>query len=84
MTNNAPVYSPRDVVYIKESAALGFLEAVVINTVVRTNDQWLYTIRVGTASPVAPPIYGDRRSLVHGATVYFTEDELITHCDALE
>lgn len=84
MINNAPIYLEGDTVYLKESAALGFLEAVVINGMTRNNGKWIYTIRTGVSSPSSPTVYGDRRSLVHGKTLYFSEDELISLCEALD
>lgn len=84
MTIEAPTYGEGDTVYLRESAALGFLEAVIINGITRNNGKWIYTIRTGVSSPIAPTVYGDRRSLVHAKTLYFSEDELITICDALD
>lgn len=77
-----PKYTERDVVYLKESAALGFLEAVTISGVMKNNGKWLYTINV-SAAPMTT-LYGDKRSLVHGNTLYFSEDEFVLMCDALD
>lgn len=79
---NAPTYSPGEVVYLKESAALGFLEAVRISGVMYTQNGWLYTIQAKSGLPVSPSHFGDRRIAVHGATLYFSEDEFLTVCDA--
>lgn len=83
MTIDAPTYAEGDTAYLKESAALGFLEAVTISGIVRQRGKWAYTIRVGHSNPTAPRYYGDRTSLVNAQTIYFTEDELISLCDAL-
>lgn len=79
----APIYDVGDVVYLKESAALGFIEAVSITGVHRYSNAWVYTIGSRVANPQHAAVYGDRISHVHGQTLYFSEDELVSHCDAL-
>ena len=82
--SNTPKYSVGDIVYLRESAALSRLEAVRINGIVLgPNNNWLYSIAVGIRQPSAPPVYGDRISLVTNKILYFSEDELVTVCDAL-
>lgn len=83
MTIDAPAYEEGDSVYLKESAALGFLEAVTISGIVRQRGKWVYAILTGRSNPIAPRYYGDRASLVNAQILYFTEDELIPVCDAL-
>lgn len=78
-----PTYDINDVVYLRESAALGFLEAVRITGVHKYKDGWVYTIGSRVADPRHPATFGDRISHVHAQTLYFSEDELVTHCDAL-
>jgi len=80
---NAPKYDIGAVVYLKESAAMGFLEAVVISGITHNGSKWMYTIRAGRAQPTGVAYYGDRITAVHAKTLYFTEDEFVTHCDAL-
>lgn len=84
MAIEAPTYQEGDQVYLRESAALGFLEAVTISGIRRINGKWAYAIRAGMARPYAATTYGDRTSLVNGATLFFTESELISVCDALD
>lgn len=79
----APAYAIGDIKYIKESAALGFLEAVKISGVRLENNVWLYNISAGVKQPLAPSLYGDRTSIINGNILYFTEDELIDECQAL-
>jgi len=81
---DAPLYDIGAVVYLKESAAIGHLEAVIISGATYSNSKWMYTIRAGRAQPTAVPYYGDRISAVNAKTLYFTEDELIVLCDALD
>lgn len=83
MTMTGPTYSIGDVKYVKESAALGFLEAVKISGVIYQNNVWLYSIAAGVSQPQAPSLYGDRTSIINGNILYFTEDELISQCEAL-
>lgn len=83
MTIETPLYGPGDQAYLKESAAIGHLEPVVISGVTRGQGEWLYSIRAGTAQPSSAAHYGDRRSFVNAQTIFFTESELITLCDAL-
>ena len=74
----------RSIVYLKESAALGFIEAVRISSVTKRNEGWIYTIEARSAQPIAPTLYGDRIAFTNRATLYFSEDELIGLCDALD
>lgn len=81
---STPLYDINDTVYLKESAALGFLEAVRISGIVKQAAGWLYTIEARSAQPTAPTLYGDRIAFTNRATLYFSEDELITLCNALD
>lgn len=83
MPPTLPKYDVADVVYLRESAAIGSLEAVKISGIHKSANGWLYTVTAGTVGAVAPPVYGDRISGISGATLYYSEDELITLCDAL-
>lgn len=75
---SAPLYDVGDVVYLKESAALGLVEAVRIGTVTKNNSGWAYGIVTSSAQ-----MSGDRRSVVHGGVIYYGEDEFVTLCEAL-
>jgi len=79
-----PTYAPGDVVYLRESAAIGHLEAVAISGLSYYNGTWLYTIRAGRLMPTSIPQYGDRVSMVNGQSLQFSEAELISNCEALE
>ena len=78
-----PLYKNNDVVYLKESAALGFLEAVRISGVARINSTWLYTVYAGRMGAIAPSHFGDRISLTEANILNFTEDEFVNECEAL-
>ena len=81
---DAPAYEPGDTVYLKESAAIGFLEAVVISGVSWGNDQWLYSVRTGISQPWGASHYGDKILLVNGAKLLFSEEEFVPLCTALD
>jgi len=78
-----PKYEPNDVVYLRESAAIGHLEAVTISGLSYYNGAWIYTIRAGRLLPTPVAQYGDRISMVNGQTIQFSESELIPICEAL-
>jgi hypothetical protein len=84
MATTSPKYAIGDVVYLRESAALGFLEAVKVNGIHlgRDSDGWLYTVNA-SLSPPSAGAYMDRRSHVSTQILYYGEDEFVTHCDAL-
>lgn len=77
----ANLYSPGDVVYFKESAAMGKIEAVRISGVSLNNNGWLYTLS-NTISAGSPGSYFERRSPVGTQVLMFSEDELISLCAA--
>lgn len=78
-----PLYNINDIVYLRESAALGFLEAVRVSGITRTQSTWLYTVYAGRMGAVAPTHFGDRTSLTEANFINFTEDEFISECEAL-
>jgi hypothetical protein len=79
-----PTHKIGDVVYLKESAALGFLETVLIKRISSTVDgTWNYGIDVAVR-PSQGGTYGD---MIGGTTmrqVVYSEAELITKCEALQ
>lgn len=75
-------YNPGDVVYLRESAAIGTLEAVKISGAHLGQNGWMYSIN----SSLGPPSMGgamERRSQISTQTLYYTEDEFLLLCDAL-
>ena len=83
MPYDAPLYERGNTVYLRESAAVGFLEAHTISGVTRGPNGWVYTIMVRPNLPSHAPHYGERRSLTNGAVITFEECEFIVICDAL-
>lgn len=77
MTN--PKYQYGEVVYLRESAAIGSLEAVKIGGVHQGQGGWLYSLNVA----VGQVGHLDRRSNVGTQVLYYTEDEFLPLCDAL-
>lgn len=80
----APLYAIGDRVYLRESAGLGYLEAVYITGIATNNaGQWIYSY---SAKPrdVLSQTYGDRRSLVNGYTLYLTDYDVVDLCTALQ
>lgn len=78
-----PKYDIGAVVYLRESAAVGSLEAVKISGIHKIATGWVYSIAAGIAGATAPAIFGDRITAINGATLFYTEDELLSVCDAL-
>ncbi len=78
----SPTYAVNDIVYLKESAALGHLEAVKISGVHSGQNGWMYTINA-SMSPPSVGAYQDRRSMISTQILYFTESEFVPFCDAL-
>ncbi len=82
MAMTAPEHEVGTGVYLKESAALGFIEAVVVSGVRWYNGSWVYSVSP-TQVLTPAPAYGDRISFINNAIVWYTQDELITLCAAL-
>lgn len=81
----APIFSVNDQVYLKESAARGFLEGLVITGIVSTNAGWRYTYAHPGQSPRPEgPLFGDRIVFKPTPVIYVAEDELVVLCDALD
>jgi hypothetical protein len=71
-----------DVVYLRSSAQIGFLEAYKISGIFQLrNDRYVYTIDINRRPPSAQTL-GDHIDLKRIQTLYFTEDELLTFCEA--
>ncbi len=81
-TTSSPLYGIGDVVYFRESAALGFLEAVRISGATLRFGGWLYTINANMRPPTAGSFH-DRRSLVSTEVMYYSESELVVLCEAM-
>ena len=78
-----PKYVAGDIVYLIESAKVGFLESYQVAAVsMVVGNNWQYTIAVPARSP-SGATYGDRNQLKRGFDFQLDESELITYCEAL-
>lgn len=81
MTN--PLYSLHDKLYLRESAAIGMLEAVSVSGIsLSPTNTWLYSYNQAVGMQRAAT-YGDRRSMVNGNVILVDESELTDYCTAL-
>ena len=78
-----PLYSEGDIVYLVESASIGSLEAVAIESISSYNGTWVYKLRSPTLRLAPGTTYGDRISLVTNGDVFYQEKELCDLCTAL-
>jgi hypothetical protein len=82
---NAPIYNIGQTVYLKESAALGFLEAYIIkNMAYEPNGRLIYTLVTSLKSPAAVQTIGDRVTGQLALPIRFYEEDLIEYRVALE
>ena len=81
---NTPKYDINQIVYLRESAAIGHIEPVKISGMQKRGKDWIYNVFAGTVGAVNAAYYGDRRSLINGSVLYFTEAEFVTEYEALK
>lgn len=79
----AAKYQTGDIVYIRESAAKGFLESRKIQVVLQYNGEWAYGFNINERTPAAIPTIGDQINHQFKSQLYVSENELITYCEAL-
>lgn len=80
-----PTYTVGSIVYLKESAALGFLEAVKIyNITYGRSGRWIYKTIFGPQPTSGAPYFGDRILPQKSVATYFNEDEFVTKAQALQ
>jgi hypothetical protein len=81
----APLYNIGDVVYLRESAALGFLEAYIIKEMTHQPDgNLVYTLVTSLKPPEAVQTIGDRVTGQLALPIKFYEEDLIEYTEALE
>lgn len=78
-----PTFAVDQILYLKESAALGFLEAIRIKNITYGRSGWIYAVDFNPRQPTTAPYYGDSIFFQQRATVYFREDEFVTKSQAL-
>ena len=85
---SGPVYSIDDIVYLRASAAIGFLESYKITGLQfdTTRNKWIYRIGLSYNITGAPITIGDNITLKGNThedkVLLFIEDELIDFCEA--
>lgn len=79
----APTYDIGEIVYLRESAGVGFLESYQIAMVSRSPDglSWYYHFNIKTKQAVIMS-FGDRITKQVADQLVYTEAELITLCEA--
>jgi len=81
---SSPTYTINQTVYLKESAALGRLEAMRISGVFQiASGDWLYTCYAGYRPGYLAGYMGDRYAIAQGAVLQFSESEFVTYQEAL-
>lgn len=78
----APRFAISSVVYVRESAALGFLESMQI-TGMLSDGAWMYTFDERPAPPAAIPTTTDRYQALVAKRRILPESELVTYLEAL-
>lgn len=79
----APLYNVNDPVYLKESAAVGYLERLKVQAIMMDpSGQWAYGFRQ-ESTPEAVPTVSDRINHQFRRQVYYGEGELVDYCAAL-
>ena len=80
----APIYSPGDTVYLKDSAALGFLEAYIVQSIHHLPDSTIrYRLSTHLKPPTANMTMGDRNRGTILKSLSLFESELVPYCEAL-
>ena len=81
---SAPVYQVNDVVYLIESAKVGFIESYQVSGVRQAaSGAWLYKISV-PSRPGRNATFGDRITLRTEIDFELAEAELTTYCEAVD
>jgi hypothetical protein len=81
----APLYDINQIVYLQESAALGFLEAYTIKDIsYQPNGKLIYTLTTSLKQPAAVQTVGDRITGQRTLPIRFYEEDLIEYKEALE
>ena len=85
MAHKTPLYDIDDVVYLKSSAARGFLEPLRVSGIAfdRTSNSWIYRIRIESRAPRGQTV-GDFNDLKKEIPFSLSQGELVTFCEAIE
>jgi hypothetical protein len=83
--NSQPRFSLDESIYLRASAEVGFLESYLVSNVQynRRSSQWVYQISLAEGGlRQAPFTIGDKVNLKFSRDLYFSENELVTMCEA--
>jgi len=81
----APFYDIGQIVYLKESAALGFLEAYAVKEMrYEPTGKLVYTLITFLKPPAANQTIGDRITGQQVLPILFYEEDLVEYAEALE
>ena len=75
-------FSVNDIVYIKSSAARGFLESYRISAIYNDGFQWVYRFEVAKRTPHVASV-GWTNTLTHDSVFELAAEELCDFCDAV-
>lgn len=82
---NTPLYSIDDVVYLRESAGIGFIEAYSVAAVsYDVSGNVIYKLRTGVRPPNNPATIGELSSGLHFLPLLVLESQLVTYCEAVD
>jgi hypothetical protein len=80
-----PIFNTSDTVYLRESAALGFIEAYIVDSIIHhPNGTLTYQCITHLKPPTATMTMGDRHRGTTRRYLEFLEQDLATYCEALE
>jgi len=80
-----PIYQVEDVIYLAESAKLGFIESYQVSGVRQSAaGAWFYRISIASRPPNSNATFGDRITLRKSIDFELAESELITYCEAVD
>lgn len=85
MAAAAPIYNIGQIVYLRDSAAIGFLEAYIIGSIAHQPDgRIVYTLVTSLKQPSAVLTIGDRITGQKALPIKFFESDLIGYVEALD
>ena len=80
-----PEYNVGDVVYLESSAAIGRLDAFKISGIKQTQQgRWVFRVDISKKPPHQQFIGDSYDGRTLESSIYYTAEELISHCDALD
>lgn len=79
------MYNIGDAVYLRDSAAIGFLECYAVSQIhILPGNDVVYELSSSFVAPTTTPLFGDRVTHRVRPVLNFRESELITKNDAID